>query len=102
MTVLADIFVQKNNYKTNIYYRWADYKIINGNMIIAQRYTDENGNATAKPKIWESIQDQFSITNVDRILCGYFKSPVDNRQTQDNYGVPITYGCDETIKEMEK
>lgn len=101
MTVLADVFIQKDNLKSKIYYRWADYKIINNNMVIQQRYTDENGNGVAKPKIWESIQDQFSVSNVDRILCGYFKSPVDNRQNQDNYGVPVTYGCDATIKEIK-
>lgn len=100
MTVLADIYVQKDGFTTKIYYRWADYMITNNNLLITQRYTDENGEVTVRPKIWENIQDVFTIPNVDRILGGFFKSPIDNRQNSDDYGVPITYGCDATIKEI--
>ena len=102
MTVLADIYVQKNGYTTKIYYRWADYIISNNTLTISQRYTNENGETVARPKIWESINDTFTIPNVDRIPAGYFKSPVDNRLNSDNYGVPITYGCDATIKEIKE
>lgn len=102
MTVLADIYVQKNGYTTKIYYRWADYIISNNTLTISQRYTNENGERVERPKIWESINDTFTIPNVDRIPGGYFKSPVDNRLNSDNYGVPITYGCDATIKEIKE
>lgn len=102
MTVLADIYVQKNGYTTKIFYRWADYIINNNTLTISQRYTNENGETVARPKIWENINDLFTIQNVDRIPGGYFKSPVDNRLNSDNYGVPITYGCDATIKEIKE
>lgn len=101
MTLLADVYVQKNGYTTKIYYRWADYIINNNTLTISQRYTDENGEKVERPKIWESINDTFTIQNVDRIPGGYFKSPIDNRLNSDNYGVPITYGCDATIKEIK-
>ena len=43
-----------------------------------------------------------TISNVDRALFGYIKSPINNRKTNDKYGVPITYGCDSTIKEIKE
>lgn len=101
VTVLADVYIQKEGFNSKTYYRWADYFINNGTMYINQRYTDEHGESITKPKIWDSIIDTFSIPGVDRILGGFFKSPVDNRQNVDNYGVPITYGCEATIKEIK-
>ena len=101
MTVLADIYIQKNGFTKNMFYRWADYTIENGNEYIRQRYTDENCSVIQKPEIWIDINDEMMIPNVDKITTGYFKSPVDNRQNSDNYGVPITYGCDSTIREIK-
>ena len=101
MTVLADMFIQKDGFTKKITYRFTDYTIENGNEYIRQRYTDEQGNITTKPEIWSDINDEFIITNVEKITTGYFKSPIDNRQSIDNYGVPITYGCDSTIKEIK-
>lgn len=100
-TVLADIYIEKNGFTKNMFYRWSDYTIENGNEYIRQRYTDENGSVVVKPDIWKDIQDEFVIANVEKITFGYFKSPIDNRQNSDNYGVPITYGCDTTIKEIK-
>ena len=102
LTVLADIYIQKNGFTKNIFYRWTDYKIENGKEVIRQRYTDENGSVIQqKPSIWIDIVDEFIIPGVDKITVGYFKSPIDNRHTSDNYGVPITYGCESTIKEIK-
>ena len=42
------------------------------------------------------------ITGVDRALFGYIKSPINNRKSNDKYGVPITYGCDATILEIKE
>ena len=41
------------------------------------------------------------ITDVDRVLFGFIKSPINNRKVNDKYGVPITYGCEHTIKEIK-
>lgn len=102
ITLLADVYTEKNNFTTDIYYRWTDYKIVNNTIQIVQRYTDEAGNTTPKPQIWKSINDSMAIANVDRILGGYFKSPIDNRQNSDYYGVPITYGTEKTIREIRE
>lgn len=102
MTVLADVYIEKKGYNKKITYRFADYTIENNNEYIRQRYTDEQGNVTDKPEIWKDINDEFIISNVEKITTGYFKSPVDNRQSIDNYGVPITYGCESTIREIKQ
>lgn len=99
-TLLADVTTIKEGFTTKIYYRWQNEEIKGNNIYITQRYTDENGATTAKPKIWANINDEIVITNVDRCLFGYSKSPVDNRKIQNDYGVPITYGCSATINEI--
>ena len=43
-----------------------------------------------------------TISGVDRALIGFIKSPINNRKTNDKYGVPITYGCDATINEIKE
>ena len=52
-------------------------------------------------KQWENIQD-IAIQNVDRVPFGFIKSPIDNRDSNDDYGVPITYGCDKIIEEIKE
>ncbi len=101
MTVLADVYIQKNGFTKTMCYRWTDYSIENGREVIRQRYTDENGGVVGKPDIWKDINDEFIISNVEKITCGYFKSPIDNRMNKDDYGVPLTYGCESTIKEIK-
>ena len=101
ITLLADVYIEKNGFNKKIYYRWTDYIVENNILKIQQRYTDENGSPVLKPEIWASIEDEFVISNVEKITAGYFKSPIDNRQNTDDYGVPITYGCDATIKEIK-
>jgi A118 family predicted phage portal protein len=49
---------------------------------------------------WENIPEEIRIGNVDQILFAFIKSPIDNRQTKDMYGVPITYGCAEIINQI--
>ena len=100
-TLLADVKTVKNGYTTNIYYRWQNEEVKGNSLVITQKYTDENGGEIRKPAVYNDIkQDIITIPNVDRVLFGYFKSPVDNRKSADYYGVPITYGCGSTINEI--
>ena len=87
--------------KTKIYLRWTNYRLENSNVIIEQRFTDETGATIPTPSFWANIMLKQAITNVDRVLFGYIKSPINNRRNNDKYGVPITYGCDSTIKEIK-
>ena len=93
--------------QTKVYIRWANYRlqttknIDESNIIIEQKFSDETGKEIPTPEFWKNIMIKQVIRNVDRVLFGYIKSPINNRKTNDKYGVPITYGCDETIKEIK-
>ena len=101
-TVLAERKVIKGTISEKVYLRWTNYKIENNNMVITQEYSDEDGNKIPTPEFWEDIQEVRTITNVDRVLFGYIKSPINNRKSNDKYGVPITYGCEQTIEEIKQ
>lgn len=101
-TVLAEKRVEKGSIGQKEYYRWTNYKVENNNMVITQQYSDQDGNKIPAPTFWQDIQEVRTITNVDRVLFGYIKSPINNRKANDKYGVPVTYGCDETINEIKE
>lgn len=93
-TVLADSVEQGEKQ----YYRWVDYRVIEGTLYITNKVTDQWGNDAFLDQ-WAEIEDR-AIAGVDRVLFAFFQSPVDNRRFCDDYGVPITYGCDGLIKEI--
>lgn len=101
-TVLAEKKTIGSNVNSQTYLRWTNYQIQNGNMVITQQYSDDKGNQIPAPEFWQDIQEVRTITNVDRVLFGYIKSPINNRKANDKYGVPITYGCDATILEIRE
>ena len=101
-TVLAEKKVISGTISQTTYLRWTNYKVEKGNMVITQQFSDDKGNKIPVPEFWKDIQEVRTITNVDRVLFGYIKSPVNNRKTNDKYGVPITYGCDATIMEIKE
>lgn len=101
-TVLAEKKVISGTISQTTYLRWTNYKVENGNMVITQQFSDDKGNKIPTPEFWKDIQEVRTITNVDRVLFGYIKSPINNRKANDKYGVPITYGCDATILEIKE
>jgi len=101
-TVLAEKKTISGQINTKTYLRWTNYKVENGNMVITQQFSDDKGNKIPAPDFWKDIQEVRTITNVDRVLFGYIKSPINNRRANDKYGVPITYGCDATILEIKE
>lgn len=101
-TVLAEKKVISGTISQTIYLRWTNYKVENGNMVITQQFSDEKGNKIPAPDFWKDIQEVRTITNVDRVLFGYIKSPINNRKANDLRGVPITYGCEATILEIKE
>ena len=101
-TVLAERRVITGTINSTVYLRWTNYKIENNNMVITQQFSDEKGNKIPTPEFWKDIQEVRTITNVDRVLFGYIKSPINNRKANDKYGVSITYGCDATINEIKE
>ena len=103
-TILAERkVITKGTGNTKIYIRWTNYRIVNNNCIIEQKFTDETGKEINEiPDFWKNIELKKVIANVDRALLGYIPSPINNRKTNDKYGVPVTYGCDFTISEIKE
>lgn len=102
-TIIADKrTVNRGIGNSKTYYRLTNYKVRNGNIEITQKFTDENGHEVTVPDFWKNIELKKVITGVDRALFGYIKSPINNRKTDDKYGVPITYGCESTIAEIKE
>lgn len=96
-TIMAEHIIKNKNH----YYRWADYTLKDNVLFIKYRATQDGEpiNMINIPE-WASIQDMI-IPNVDRMPFMFLKSPVDNRQESDDYGVPITYGCEKEIKDIK-
>ena len=101
-TIEAERKVINNNTGKKVYIRWTNYKIENNNLTILQQYSDDKGTKISVPDFWKDIQEVRTISNVDRVPFGFIKSPINNRKTNDKYGVPITYGCDATILEIKE
>jgi len=101
-TVLAEKRKVQSLNGEKTYIRWTNYKVENENITITQQFSDEEGKKIPTPDFWKNITESQTITGVDRVLFGYIKSPINNRKTDDKYGVPITYGCDSTIAEIKE
>ena len=101
-TVLAERREEISKLSKKVYQRWTHYKIENGNLTILQQFSDEDGNQIPAPECWKNIQTSITISDVDRVAFGYIKSPINNRKANDNFGVPITYGCEATILEIRQ
>lgn len=101
-TVLAEKKTIQSLTGVKVYLRWTNYKVENGNIIITQQFSDKDGNKIPAPDFWKNITESMTIRGVDRVLFGYLKSPINNRKGNDNYGVPITYGCEDTINEIKE
>ena len=99
-TILAEIKVVTTPISKTTYMRWTDYVVENNNITITQRYTNDKQQVIPTPSFWKDINTTMGFTNVDRCLFGYIKSPINNRISNDKYGVPITFGCDAIINEI--
>lgn len=96
----AVVLADKATIKSVEYFRYVHYKIENNNLFIENTVTTQSGKS-AVVDMWKDIED-IKIANVDRVPFGFLKSPIDNRACSDDYGVPVTYGCDKLIDKIKK
>ena len=101
-TTLFEIKTISNGNRTDTFLRWTNYKVENNTITITQKYTNKDGEQIETPTFWREITEAISISNVEKVLFGYIKSPVNNRKPNSKYGVPITYGCEATINEIKE
>lgn len=106
VTILADSITRNDSLSGGgkRYYRWTDYQLgDSGVHLIRNRATSQDSMISLDAiEEWAGIPEELRINGVDRLLFSFIKSPVDNRQVQDLYGVPVTYGCDGIIKEIQE
>lgn len=97
-TLMADI----ESINGKVYYRFADYTLTGTTHTIVNRATDDRGNPVEMSVVdaWAKIQPVMTLNNVEHILFGYLKCPTDSREDKQVMGVPITYGADETIRDL--
>lgn len=100
LSVVAEIRQVKDNY----YQRIIDYTLDSGTLSIKTRIINTAG-GTAPLDItpeWTHITPEITIGNVDRVPVGFLKCPKDSRHEDDFYGVPITYGSGDTIRQLHE
>lgn len=99
LSFLADVIDRQGRQ----YARWSEYSLEDDRCIIRNKAT-LNGNeiALSAVKAWEDIPPEIVIGGCDRLLLGYFRCPTDNKSPDILTGVPLTYGCDSTIEEIEE
>ena len=97
-TLMADI----GNVGGKVYYRFADYELVGKTHTIRNRATTDCGAEVELKTVpeWEGIFPEIAIDGVDHILFGYLKCPTDSREDKQIMGVPITYGGEETIRDL--
>lgn len=85
------------------YHRLSDYTLENGGCYIRNKATKDYSTEIKLSDVpeWDGIPGEIFIPNCKKLPFGFLKCPVDNRRSDDTYGVPITYGCDELIKDIK-
>ena len=100
LSVAAEIKQVKDTY----FQRLIDYTLKDGTLTIKTRIVNASGGAVpfdAVPE-WAGITPEFTIGNVKRIPAGFLKCPKDGRREDAFYGVPITYGAEDTIRQLHE
>lgn len=100
LSVVAEI----KQVKDNFYQRIIDYTLENNTLSIKTRIINTSGGVVpfdVTPE-WASITPEITIGNVKEIPVGFLKCPKDSRHEDDFYGVPITYGSEDTIRQLHE
>lgn len=102
--IVSATFCADRLYINNLlYYRLVDYTLENNQQVIRTRVVNQSGSERPLEDfpMWADIEPEIVIGNVEKSLFGFLRCSVDNRRNKDSYGVPVTYGCGEMIKEFE-
>ena len=96
-TIAADVRVINGR----TYIRLADYTLDKDAYIIRSRAVLDGSLAPLdiQPD-WSDIPPEIRISGVDRLPIAFLKCPTSNRLPDSREGVPVTYGCEETIKKI--
>lgn len=96
--VLADVF--KNDQDVT-FYRWTSYSVENGTYTIRNKATEGGAEIPLTDvERWATIPEEIQIAGVERLPVAFFRCPTANRRPDDITGVPITFGCDATLRKI--
>lgn len=87
----------------NLYARWTDYELTPEGCFIHNRATknDEIISLADVPE-WADIEPDIFIPGCSELPLVHLKCPTDNRETNDRYGVPVTFGSEDIIEQIEE
>lgn len=96
--VLADAFEDD---KGETFYRWTSYTVDGGTYTITNKAT-RGGEEIPLTNIerWAGIPPEVQIAGVERLPIGFFRCPTANRRPDDITGVPVTFGCEATLRKI--
>ena len=99
-TLLADV----DQLRDRECFLLADYELSGGDQRIRYRAVRSDGVALPLDCVerWGGITPEIGIMGTDRLLMAYLRCPRDNRRERRLYGVPITYGAERAIEELEE
>ena len=97
-TLMADIA----SVNGKVYYRFADYSLEGTTHKIRYRATNSSGGEVELGIIpeWAEFQPEIVVNGAEHILFAYLRCPQDSREDRQLVGVPITYGADEVIRDL--
>ena len=98
----ASIILSSWTHDDKLYYLLADYDVRGDVHTIRYKATDSEGNEVELHALepWAEIEPEIVIRGVDRVLLGFLRCPRDNRKENQTYGVPITFGAENSIREL--
>lgn len=97
--ILADVF--EDGVSTAPLFRWTAYSV-EGNVYTIRNKATQGGDEIPLSSVprWASIPEEVKIAGVERLPLGIFRCPTANRHPDDITGVPITFGCDATLRKI--
>lgn len=96
------VIAERKEVGNNLYQRIIDYTLSDKVLTIQTKIVDRDGSEVSSDVTpeWANLTPTIMIGNVERILVAYLKSPKDNRKEDSFYGVPITYGSEDIIRQL--
>lgn len=99
-TIISDVITRDSH----TYMRLTDYSLEAGGYKIQNKAIKDGNIEVPLQSIseWAGIPPEIRIGNVDRLLMGCLRCPVDNRNCDNNDGVPITFGAEDIISQVKE
>jgi hypothetical protein len=99
VSILADSTVQKDER----YFRYTDYSLDDSGLLtIRQRAANAAGSPVPLSDFseWALLPEEMTISGCEHLPLAFIKCPVDSRRNEALYGVPITFGCEDLMREI--